>query len=232
MLAPSSETVTLAGGPTEVQWRRSARARQVSLRIDARGGAVVITLPPRASRRSGLQLLMTHADWVRGRLAALPRPVPFADGALVPLHGVEHRIVHMPGGRGVRVVDGIIEVAGALEFLPRRVGDFLRAEARRQLSGLAIAKAAQTGIAARRISVKDTKSRWGSCSAKRDLAFSWRLVMAPAFVQDYVAAHEVAHLRHMNHSASFWNQVDALTRHRVAGMDWLRHEGPQLMRIG
>ena len=232
MLSPTPETFMLPGGAAEVHWRRSARARQVSLRIDPRGGKVVITLPPKASRLSGLQLLMSHADWVQGRLAALPRPVLFADGALVPLNGVAHRIVHALGGRGVRLADGAIHVSGGVEFLPRRVRDFLRAEARRQLSTLAVGKAATVGVAPRRVSVKDTSSRWGSCTAQRDLAFSWRLVMAPGFVQDYVVAHEVAHLRHMNHSASFWGLVDILTEHREAAIGWLRREGAQLMRIG
>ena len=80
--------------------------------------------------------------------------------------------------------------------------------------------------------VKDTSSRWGSCTSQRDLAFSWRLVMAPGFVQDYVVAHEVAHLRHMNHSAAFWGLVDTLTEHREPAIGWLRREGAQLMRIG
>ena len=232
MLNMATETLTLPGGATEVQWRRSARARRVSLRIDPRGGAVVITLPPRASRQSGLQLLMTHADWVRGRIAALPRAVLFSHGATVPLDGVPHIICHTPGARGALVANGVIHISGRPEFLARRVADFLRAEARRRLSALALAKAALAGVTARRVSVKDTKSRWGSCSATRDLAFCWRLVMAPPDVQDYVAAHEVAHIRHMNHSAAFWGLVDELTDHRVAAIAWLNREGPQLMRIG
>lgn len=232
MLDMVSETLTLAGGTANVQWRRSARARRVSLRIDPRGGAVVITLPPRASRKSGLQLLMAHADWVQGRIAALPQAMPFSDGATVPLDGVPHIIRHAPGARGSLVADGVIHISGRPEFLSRRVTDFLRAEARRRLSDLALAKAAMAGVTARRVSVKDTKSRWGSCSATRDLAFCWRLVMAPPDVQDYVAAHEVAHIKHMNHGAAFWGLVDELTEHRVAAIAWLNREGPQLMRIG
>lgn len=232
MLSSSSEIVMLSGGATEVHWRRNDRARQVSLRIDPRVGRVVITLPSRASRQSGLQLLIAHAEWVQGRLAALPRPVLFVDGALVPLNGVEHRIVHATGGRGVQIANGIIHVAGGIQFLPRRVKDFFRAEARRQFAALAVAKAGPLGVAPRRVSVKDTSSRWGSCTSQRDLAFSWRLLMAPEFVQDYVVAHEVAHLRHMNHSALFWGLVDVLTEHRGTAIGWLRREGAHLMRIG
>ena len=171
-------------------------------------GAVVVTLPPRAGRPAGLALLRTHADWVSDRLAALPVPVPFEDGAIVPVGGVGHLIRHVPGGRGgAWFADGAIHVAGAPEFLRRRVLDLLRAEARRRLSALVAEKAALACLKAGRITVKDTISRWGSCAPDGSLAFSWRLVMAPSFVQDYVAAHEVAHLRHMNHGPRFWALV-------------------------
>ncbi len=225
--------LALPGGPARIEWRRSARARRVSLRIDPRGGAVVVTLPPRAARTAGMALLMDHAAWVAERLAALPGATPFAVGARIPLHGVEHRIRHVPGRRGtVWIEERDIMVAGDPEFLARRVADFLRAEARRRLASLVQQKAAVAGLVPRRVTVKDTKSRWGSCAASRNLAFSWRLVMAPRYVQDYVAAHEVAHLRHMNHGARFWALVDTLTPHTVAAVAWLRHEGPKLLRIG
>lgn len=228
-----SETLSLPHGPALIEWRRSARARRVSLRIDPRGGAVVVTLPPRAGRTAGMALLMSHADWVSERLAALPGAIPFADGAVVPLHGADHRVRHSPGGRGgVRVQGREILVSGEAAFLARRLGDFLRAEARRALGELVMAKARQAGVAPRRVTVKDTRTRWGSCAANRNLAFSWRLVMAPPHVQDYVAAHEVAHLRHMNHGPRFWALVRELTPHTEAAMQWLRAHGPRLLRVG
>ena len=227
------ETVALPGGEARVQWRRSARARRVSLRIDPRDGAVVVTLPPRIGRPAGVALLMDNADWVAQRLAALPGATPFADGALVPLGGVAHRIRHMPQRRGSAwLEEGEIRVAGDAAFLARRVSDFLRAEARRGLAELVAEKASLAGLRPSRVSVKDTRSRWGSCAASRALAFSWRLVMAPRFVQDYVVAHEVAHLRHMNHGPLFWALVGTLTPHMQAAMLWLRDEGPRLMRVG
>jgi predicted metal-dependent hydrolase len=232
MQAGNSEILRLPGGPARVEWRRSRRARRVSLRIDPREGAVVVTLPPRTGRQAGMALLMNHADWVAARLAALPGHVPFTDGAEVPLAGRAHVIHHVGGRGGVRIEGGAILVGGEAEFLARRVSDFLRAEARRRLSALAMEKAALAAVQPRRVAVKDTKSRWGSCAANRTLSFSWRLVMAPGFVQDYVAAHEVAHLRHMNHGPRFWALVEALTPHSEAAMAWLRREGPRLLRIG
>jgi predicted metal-dependent hydrolase len=228
-----AETLALPGGPARVEWRRSQRARRVSLRIDPCIGAVVVTLPMRAARGAGVALLMNHADWVAERLARLPETVPFVDGALVPIDGRPHRIRHMPLARGGAWVEGDeLWVSGAPEFLRRRVQDFLRREARRRMAALVAAKAARVGAVPRRLSVKDTRTRWGSCASDGSLAFSWRLVMAPAFVQDYVAAHEVAHLRHMNHGKRFWALVARLTPHSAEAIAWLRSDGSRLLRTG
>ncbi len=228
-----SEMVTLPSGAARVQWRRNARARRVSLRIDPSDGAIVVTLPPRASRRAGMALLMGHADWVAKRIAELPAQVMLTDGAEVPIGGIPHRIRHHPDRRGGAWLEaGELHVTGQPEFLPRRVVDFLRAEAGRRLSAMARAKAAQAGLTPLRITIKDTTSRWGSCAPDGALAFSWRLVMAPDFVQDYVTAHEVAHLRHMNHRPAFWHLVSSLTAHTPCAMTWLRDEGPRLLRVG
>ena len=227
------ELVSLPGGPAHVRWRRSKRARRVSLRIDLKGGHVVVTLPQRACRSTGMALLLSHADWVRDRLQSLPQPVRLTDGAAVPLHGEMHVLRHMPAARaGVQVRQGEIHVSGEADFLQRRVLDFLRLEARRSLVPLAMSKAESIGRRPSRITLKDTSSRWGSCTASGNLAFSWRLVMAPRFVQDFVVAHEVAHLHHMNHSQQFWSLVSDLTPQMDEAMLWLRRDGLQLLRVG
>ena len=227
------EMLALPSGLTRVEWRRSSRARRVSLRIDPTGGSVVVTLPTRATRKAGMALLMGHADWVSDRLAALPEAVAFTDGAIVPICGVPHRIRHAPAARGgAFLLDQELHVTGAPEFLSRRVRDFLRREALRRLSALVMAKAGLIAIVPKRVTVKDTTSRWGSCAPDKSLALSWRLLMAPAFVQDYVVAHEVAHLRHMNHGPKFWALVDELTPHTKTAIHWLRAEGARLLRIG
>jgi predicted metal-dependent hydrolase len=227
------ETLALPSGLARVEWRRSSRARRVSLRIDPTGGAVVVTLPSRATRKAGMALLMGHADWVTNRLAALPEAVAFTDGAMVPISGVPHRIRHAPAVRGAAfLLEQELHVTGAPEFLPRRVRDFLRREAQRRLGALVAAKAGLLGIVPKRVTMKDTTSRWGSCAPDKSLALSWRLVMAPPFVQDYVVAHEVSHLRHMNHGPKFWSLVDELTPHAKLAIPWLRAEGVRLLRIG
>jgi predicted metal-dependent hydrolase len=241
MLPAESEIVRLRPPPgalappraIAVRWRHSARARNVSLTICPRAGAVVITLPEGKGRRAGLSLLREHADWAAERLAALAPAVAFAPGATLPLGGERHVVRHEPRRRGGAFLEeGAIIVTGAREFLPRRLGDFLRAEARRRIGALVGPHAAALGVAPRAIRVKDTRSRWGSCAPDGTLAFSWRLVMAPVWVADYVVAHEVAHLSELNHSPRFWALVGRLSPHRAAAADWLRAEGPALLRVG
>ncbi len=233
MQFPCSEAFSLPGGTAQIEWRRNTLARRVSLRIDPCGGNVVVTLPPRAGRSAGVALLMTHAGWVTDRLAALPEAVPFAHGALIPIDGTPYVVRGMPEARrGVWIEQNELCVSGSPEFLPRRVLDFLRLEARRKFAALVAEKTASAGLTARRVAVKDTRSRWGSCAPDGSIAFSWRLVMAPQTVQDYVAAHEVAHLRHMNHGKRFWSLVNKLTSHAETAIPWLRVEGARLLRIG
>ena len=239
-LAPF-ELLRLPAGELPVRWNRCGRARRISLRIDPRAGAVVVTLPARAGREAGLALLRTHADWAAGRLAALPLAVAFDEGATLLLAGRPHRISHAPEARrGVWVEGDLIRVSGERAFLARRVADFLRAEARVRLGRLVAEIAAGEGPAGRepggllpaRLTIKDTATRWGSCSSERVVMFSWRLVMAPPEVQHYVVAHELAHLRHLDHGEAFWRQVDRLTPHRTEAEAWLKRHGAALLRTG
>lgn len=234
MSAPTltTEMVPVRGALVAVAFRRSARARRVSLRIDPAQG-VVITLPLRASRRAGLALLRAHEEWVGERLDALPQPLALKPGAVVPVHGVPHEIVHSPGGRGgAWIENGKIFVTGELEFLPRRVADCLKRLARQRLTAMAAQTAQGAALRPKSVRIKDTRSRWGSCAPDGTLAFCWRLICAPDFVQDYVVAHEVAHLRHMNHGPQFWMLTEELTPHRQAATAWLASDGASLLRIG
>ena len=211
----------------------SARARRVSLRIDARAGAVVVTLPPRANRRAGMALLNTHAAWVREKLAALAPHIALAPGSELPLGGLPHVIRHDPAaGPGVQLAAGASSPAAPRRRCPARSPPSFKAEAQRRIRVLATGHAALLGVAPKAIRLKDTRSRWGSCAPDGTLAFSWRLVMAPDWVLDYVVAHEVAHLKELNHSPKFWAQVARLTPHRDAAVEWLRVNGPALLRVG
>lgn len=229
----TTEMVPVAGQLTAVAFRRSARASKISMRIDPGFDGILITLPLRVPRRAGLALLYQYEDWAAEKLAALPRPVRFTAGVLIPVGGVGHRIQPVPGGRGgAWIEDGLIFVTGGEEFLARRVTDCLKRLARQKLTALAAEKALQAGTKMRAVRIKDTRTRWGSCAPDGTLAFCWRLICAPKFVQDYVVAHEVAHLRHMNHGKHFWALTETLTPHREAASDWLTSNGLELLRLG
>jgi len=230
---PARETLALDHGIAEVEWRRSARARRVTLRIDPAAGAVVVTLPMRTGRNQGLALLRAHSAWVTERLAALSPRVPFVDGAEVPLLGRPHRIRHLPASVGGVWLEGDeIHVSGEAAFLSRRVAAWLRGHAKAEIAPRAVQHARALDRRFARITIKDPKSRWASCAPDGTLAFSWRLVLSPPWVLDYVVAHEVAHLAEMNHGPRFWAAVALLTPHAEAAKTWLAAHGPRLLRYG
>jgi predicted metal-dependent hydrolase len=215
--------------------KRNARARRIILRLDRSGRGVQITLPLRASRLKALDFAKSHLDWIKSRLAKAPERVAFAPGAIIPLRGVAHEIRHVASLRGlVRVSPpegrgpGMIEIAGEAQHLARRCRDWLKAQSKRDLTAASSAYAKAMGVSFRKITVRDQTSRWGSCSSNGQLSYSWRLILAPPFVLDYVAAHEVAHLKYMNHGARFW----ALVERHCPGFDqartWMKANGRQL----
>src|SRR5262245_47597883 len=198
------------GVPVEV--RRHAGARRLTLRVSKTRRAVVVTVPSTCRLVEADRFLRTHLDWVRERLGRVPDPVPFAAGAEIPLRGRMHRIYFTGPVRCASVVTTEeapgamprLNVAGRREHAPRRLKDWLVAEAGKDLDARVAWHAAKLGVRVRRIGLRDQTTRWGSCSANGVLSFSWRLIFAPPYVLDYVAAHEVAHLIEMNHGARFW----------------------------
>lgn len=221
-----------------VALRRRPTARRITLRVSSATGEIVLTLPPRAEFASAQRFLDAHAAWIAARVDKVPLRVAFFPEASIPFRGVPHRIVHRPGARGVTGagsgVDGepIIAVAGEPAHVARRVREFLEREARRDLAEAVRRHAAALGVVAKRITIRDTRSRWGSCSAAGGLSFSWRLVMAPPFVLDYLAAHEVAHLKELNHSPRFWRVVHGLCPVTEEAERWLKRHGTDLHRFG
>jgi predicted metal-dependent hydrolase len=237
LLRPRTGTarqLTIDGTSVAVAFRRNARARRMILRLKDNG--VVVTLPPRASERAGLEFAATHAAWIGRQLAGRPQPQPLAPGHSIPLRGVAHLIEPAPGRRGGVVAiagpEPRLVVAGDAPHIPRRIADWLKAEARRDLSLASSNHADAMGTRYKRLSLRDPASRWGSCTATGHLSYSWRLILAPAFVLDYVAAHEVAHLIEMNHSARFWRLVKAHAPRAEEARRWLRTHGPDLHRYG
>ena len=233
---PEPEQLTLvhAGIGLPVMFVRSTRARRASLRVDPARRRIVLTAPMRMSRATAIGFAQQQAGWIAARLKRLPTRRPFVDGAEVPLFGVPHVIRHRPDARGTVWIEGNeIHVAGRPEHLARRLRDWLKAEMRRRLPALVQAKAGRVQRPVKRIAVRDTRSRWGSCSPDGSMSFSWRLVFAPQPVVDYLVAHEVAHLVHLNHGPRFW----ALARELCEGsMDeahaWLKQNSQTLLQYG
>lgn len=220
------------GAPVSI--RVNARARRLLLRIDPSDRNVELVLPRGVPPAHGLRFLEAQRGWIAARLDALPRPVPFAEGAVVPVFGVPHRIRREsdPAAPPVAMIDGEIRVRGEAEHVARRVRDHLVRLARQELTRRARHYAAQIGKPVARVGVRDTRSRWGSCSSSGALSFSWRLVMAPQAVVDYVVAHEVAHLVEMNHGPRFWKLVRAMTPDCATPRAWLKRHRSELLSYG
>jgi len=235
--------VSHAGETHRITLKRIASARRFTLRVRAATRDVVLTMPPRSSIANARNFAEAHAAWIGVRLQRLPKPMPFGIGEIVPVRGVNHVITHRPRQRGTVWIEPgrksvganmlpLLCVAGEPEHLARRVKDFLIREAKRDLEAAVMRHAGKIGVMPKKISLRDTTSRWGSCSSTGSLNFSWRLVMAPSFVLDYLAAHEVAHLLYMNHSPPFWKIVTRLTPHIDRGEAWLKANGAELLRFG
>jgi predicted metal-dependent hydrolase len=237
-IEPRTTQIVLDGRTIGVSFRRSLRARRIILRIARDAEGIVLTVPRGTSRHAALAFATGQAGWIWSRLALRAERVPFDDGVLVPLRGEPHRIRHRAGARGTvwrePAPDGVplLCVAGEAAHLGRRVGDWLRLQARHELAAASQAYAAAMGLAYRRLAIRDPASRWGSCSASGTLSYSWRLILAPAEVLDYVAAHEIAHLQEMNHGPAFWALVRANCPHADAGRRWLKRHGAGLHRYG
>lgn len=225
--------VVIDGRSLPVTIKTSAASRRISLRVDAMTDAIIVVMPTGFPVRDALRFVHDKTDWIRARLGALPPRVPFAPGAEIPLLGVPHRIVAAPQARrGVWAEDGCIHVSGLPEHLPRRVGDFLKRRAKEEIGPRALAYARRLDRRIAALAVRDTRSRWGSCTSGGALSFSWRLVLAPETVLDYVVAHEVAHMVELNHSARFWNLVTDLMPDNARARHWLKQHGTTLHRYG
>jgi predicted metal-dependent hydrolase len=235
---PSTLLVKHGSQIYSVRLRRHRRARRYTLRIHPTDREAILTMPPRGTIAEAKDFARLHGGWIAARLGRLPKAAPFVAGTLVPLRGVAHRIVHRAGERGTVWTetrdsgDKIICVAGGAEHMERRVLDYLKREARKDLQKASLAYADELGVRVKRVSIRDQSSRWGSCTAAGSLSFSWRLILAPAFVLDYLAAHEVAHLVEMNHSARFWRVVAKVCPSVERAKSWLDTHGNDLHRYG
>ena len=213
--------------PVDVALRRSARARRFSLRVSGLDGRVTLSLPPGAREAEALKFLSAQEGWLRAALAKMPEQAAVAIGSLLPVEG--RLLTLVPGtGRSPRMEDDSLVLPGDPLRAGARAAAYLKVLARDRLSTACDLHAGRLGRRFSTLSLRDTRSRWGSCTSDGGLMFSWRLIMAPPAVLDYVAAHEVAHLAQMNHSAAFWAVVERLCPGYGGHRAWLRRQGQAL----
>lgn len=216
-----------------LELKRHPQARRITLRLTPDGDGIRLVLPNRTPIREAIAFAERNSGWILKHLEKVPPRIPFADGAVIPVLGENHLVTHDPEARcGVSREAGMIRVSGLAEHLPRRLGDYLKREARAEIGARARDKAARIERRIGRISLRDTRSRWGSCNADGDLNFSWRLILAPEAVLDYVVAHEVAHMVHLNHSQRFWRLAGQLSDDMSGAKIWLRRHSAELWRYG
>ncbi|HEY0265225.1 MAG TPA: SprT family zinc-dependent metalloprotease [Rhizomicrobium sp.] len=230
-VAVRHELLKIDGRLLKVRLRLNPRARRMIVKVNPATGEVSVTAPTRRGLSAALDFARGETAWIAGQLAKAPGSVALMPGETIPFRGVPHAI--RAAARGPAPVwrdGGVIWVRGRAAHAQRRVLDFLKAEARKTFEARALHHAAGLGVKPSRITVRDTASRWGSCSSARSLSFSWRLILAPDFVLDYVVAHEVAHLREMNHSARFWAHVKTLVADIDTPQDWLKVNGREIQR--
>ncbi|MFU0505901.1 M48 family metallopeptidase [Pseudaminobacter sp. NGMCC 1.201702] len=239
--APQSAPVlqrehVVAGRALPLRIVENDRARRLTLRIDAGGRGLRITIPPGLGQGEVERFLTRHQGWLEQRLAKVPLRPQVRPDIKIPLRGVPHLIVHEPARRGTVTVSHdergpILLVNGDRVHLPRRIADFLKREARRDIEMLVARHCTTIGKRAKAIRFRDTSSRWGSCTADGALSFSWRIMMAPTPVINYLVAHEVAHLKEMNHGPNFWKLCEELCPDTERCKSWLRRNGGALQAI-
>lgn len=230
------ETLKIAGRSVPVKVRLNPRARRLIVKVHPSTGEVAVVAPSERSVHKALDFARAEGDWIAGRLAKVPPPVYLEPGDTVLFKGTLHTL-RLSHERGTVWVDPdapkpTIRVTGQREHAPRRVEEWLKRQARTHISRRVTALADTLGVKVTRITIRDAASRWGSCSTTGAISLSWRLIMAPNHVLNYVVAHEVAHLREMNHGTRFWRLVDRLVGENEAeeAQAWLRENGTELHR--
>lgn len=222
--------------PDHIKIKHSARARRVALRLDPIERVFHLVVPKRMSIRRAAAFAESQESWMQEKLASLPPKVSFRDGTVLPILGQRTtiKIHHEPSLQVTKILleDNVLHVRTNKDDPSGRVIRFLKDLVREELDILSREKAAKIGKTIESVTVRDTKSRWGSCSADGKLSYSWRLIFAPPEAFDYVVAHEVAHLQHLNHSKAFWDLCARLSCDYEEGKYWMASHGNELMRYG
>lgn len=219
---------TLPGPPpVEITLRRSARSSRFSLRVSQLDGRVTLSMPLRAREGEAMDFARGHEVWIRTALARRPVQSALTMGSTVLVEG--RHLTLTPGtSRSPTIVGDSLHLPGHPDQAAARTAAYLKTLARDRLAAASDHYAQQIGRKVTRLTLRDTRSRWGSCAHDGALMYSWRLIMAPPSVLTYVAAHEVAHMVEMNHSDAFWAVVSRLYPHWQTQRKWLHTNGRDL----
>ncbi|MGB1539482.1 MAG: M48 family metallopeptidase, partial [Rickettsiales bacterium] len=227
------EALRFGGQDFPVKISRHPRAKRISLRYDAHRRTICLTLPKRAPLRSAMTFLHEKKSWLADQINKHPQPVAFEAGAMIPVFGVPHKLEHIEASRGeVRCENGVLSIPAPAGLLAVRTERWLKAKARETILEAAAPMAEKLEARFKRISVRDTSSRWGSCSRDGNLSFCWRLIFAPRDMLIYVVAHEVAHLKAMHHGPEFWAEVAKIYPDYERARKWLHEHAGELQRYG
>jgi len=236
-----TRNLEIDGMDVPVILRRNVQARRFILKIGTNKPEVILTMPGNGSEAEAMDFAISQAHWIKSRIDAQLDIIAFAPGVEIPLRNVMRTIEHCPNKRGTVWIHGddnselsqpVICVAGDPRHLARRVRDWLKNQARSDLSRSVAIHSQHLDLRAKGITIRDQTTRWGSCSSTGGLSFSWRLILAPPFVLDYVAAHEVAHLEEMNHGPRFWKLVEQCIPDYRHAQKWLKKSGSKLHIYG
>ena len=214
----------------DIKVKKSSIAKKIVLRIDEKNHCPVLSIPKYCSQKQALAFLKENEDWIVNMMAKLPQKRDFVEGEEICFFGEKYTIFYDIKHKGTCFDGNLLKVGGDKFFLHRRVKDFLRSKAVDRLAEMSLEVAKKIGVKVSSVMIKDTKSRWGSCSTKGNINYNWRVVFAPLYVIEYLVCHEVCHLAHPNHSKDFWNEVKGVCSNYEDGRKWLKIKGKDLYK--
>ncbi len=214
----------------ETKIKKSSIAKKITLRIDEKERVPLLTIPTKCSQHQAINFLKANYNWIINTLAKLPPQTKFHNGDNLSFFGKNYTILHSPEQKGSFFEKDFIKISGKTEFLHRRTVDFLKKQTLIKLTDMSIQKASLLGCKINSITIKDTKSRWGSCSTLGNINYNWRICMAPTEIINYLVCHETTHLKHPNHSSSFWQTLESICPNYKECRNWLKINGKNLYK--
>ena len=221
----SKETIRI--GDFNIFLTKSARTKHIFLKQNTKG-EIVLTYPRLCPKMLAISFAKKQLPWIQAHVLNAPKEIVFTPGDHICVLGQNYLLVH---GSRTLLLDKTLIISGDIGFFHRRVCSYVQKMLLPYLQQQVKKQTEHLSVQAKRITLRNTSSRWGSCSSNKNLSFCWKIAFAPQYVVDYLIAHEVAHLVHMNHAAQFWQLVDTLTPHRKQAEKWLKTNGQSLQRI-